>query len=45
MVHVEVVETSELGDRSYIAHDGVTAVVIDPNGTWIDSRRYSQQGD
>lgn len=29
-VHVEVVETSELGDRSYIAHDGVTAVVIDP---------------
>ncbi|MGH8575178.1 MAG: MBL fold metallo-hydrolase, partial [Gammaproteobacteria bacterium] len=30
MVHVEVVETSELGDRSYIAHDGVTAVVIDP---------------
>ncbi len=30
VVDVEVVETSELGDRSYIAHDGVTAVVIDP---------------
>lgn len=27
---VEVIETSELGDRSYIAHDGTTAVVIDP---------------
>ncbi|MGH3942552.1 MAG: MBL fold metallo-hydrolase [Pseudonocardiaceae bacterium] len=30
VVNVEVVETSELGDRSYIAHDGVSAVVIDP---------------
>jgi len=30
VVAVEVVETGELGDRSYIAHDGVTAVVIDP---------------
>ena len=30
MVYVEVVETSELGDRSYIAHDEETAVVIDP---------------
>lgn len=30
MVNVEVIETSELGDRSYIAHDGVTAVVVDP---------------
>lgn len=27
---VEVIETSDLGDRSYIAHDGVSAVVIDP---------------
>lgn len=27
---VEVIETSELGDRSYIAHDGVSAVVVDP---------------
>ncbi|WP_366557230.1 MBL fold metallo-hydrolase [Pseudonocardia sp. SCN 73-27] len=27
---VDVVETSELGDRSYIAHDGTTAVVVDP---------------
>ncbi len=27
---VEVIETSDLGDRSYVAHDGQTAVVIDP---------------
>jgi len=27
---VEVIETSELGDRSYVAHDGTVAVVIDP---------------
>ena len=30
MVQVEVVETSELGDRSYVAHDGATALVVDP---------------
>src|SRR5579863_9061969 len=30
MVHVEVVSTEELGDRSYIAHDGEAALVIDP---------------
>ena len=30
MVNVEVVETPELGDRSYVAHDGTTAVVVDP---------------
>jgi len=30
MIQVEVLETSELGDRSYVAHDGTTAVVIDP---------------
>jgi glyoxylase-like metal-dependent hydrolase (beta-lactamase superfamily II) len=30
MVHVEVVETRELGDRSYIAHDGAAALVVDP---------------
>ncbi|MGW4424318.1 MBL fold metallo-hydrolase [Streptosporangium sp. NPDC004631] len=30
MVEVEVIETSELGDRSYIAHDGAVAVVVDP---------------
>ncbi len=30
MIDVEVVETPELGDRSYIAHDNETAVVIDP---------------
>ena len=27
---VVVIETSELGDRSYVAHDGTTAVVVDP---------------
>ena len=30
MIEVEVLETSELGDRSYVAHDGTTAVVVDP---------------
>jgi hydroxyacylglutathione hydrolase len=30
MLQVEVIETGELGDRSYVAHDGSTAVVIDP---------------
>jgi glyoxylase-like metal-dependent hydrolase (beta-lactamase superfamily II)/rhodanese-related sulfurtransferase len=30
MVNVEVLETSELGDRSYVVHDGSTAVVVDP---------------
>ncbi len=30
MLHVEVIDTSELGDRSYVVHDGSTAVVIDP---------------
>lgn len=29
-VQVEVLETSELGDRSYVAHDGATALVVDP---------------
>jgi len=29
-VHVEVIETPELGDRSYVVHDGRLAVVIDP---------------
>ncbi|GAY10960.1 rhodanese-like domain-containing protein [Pseudonocardia sp. N23] len=27
---VAVIETSELGDRSYVAHDGEIAVVVDP---------------
>jgi hydroxyacylglutathione hydrolase len=27
---VIVIETASLGDRSYIAHDGTVAVVIDP---------------
>ncbi|WP_189081875.1 MBL fold metallo-hydrolase [Mangrovihabitans endophyticus] len=30
MVDVVVVETSELGDRSYLAHDGETAIAVDP---------------
>jgi glyoxylase-like metal-dependent hydrolase (beta-lactamase superfamily II)/rhodanese-related sulfurtransferase len=29
-VHVEIIETPELGDRSYVVHDGSVAVVIDP---------------
>ncbi|MBF4160925.1 MBL fold metallo-hydrolase [Nocardioides acrostichi] len=29
-ITIEVVETGDLGDRSYIAHDGTTAVVVDP---------------
>ncbi|BCJ28579.1 MBL fold metallo-hydrolase [Actinocatenispora sera] len=29
-VAVEVVETSSLGDRSYLAHDGQVALVVDP---------------
>ncbi len=29
-MHVEVIETPELGDRSYVVHDGSVAVVIDP---------------
>jgi hydroxyacylglutathione hydrolase len=28
--NVEVVETAELGDRSYVVHDGSVAVVVDP---------------
>ncbi len=30
MLEVEVIDTSELGDRSYVVHDAGTAVVIDP---------------
>ncbi len=30
MLHIEVVPTEELGDRSYVAHDGSAAIVIDP---------------
>lgn len=30
MLQVEVLETSELGDRSYVAHLGTTAIVVDP---------------
>ncbi|NUW44315.1 MBL fold metallo-hydrolase [Nonomuraea rhodomycinica] len=29
-IHVEVVETTSLGDRSYLAHDGRVALVVDP---------------
>jgi glyoxylase-like metal-dependent hydrolase (beta-lactamase superfamily II) len=29
-VHVEVIPTEDLGDRSYLVHDGTSAVVIDP---------------
>ena len=30
MLHIETIETSSLGDRSYLAHDGEVAVVVDP---------------
>lgn len=30
MLHVEVVSTEDLGDRSYVAHDGEVALVVDP---------------
>lgn len=30
MLNVEVIATTELGDRSYVAHDGSVAVAIDP---------------
>ncbi|GAA3794920.1 MBL fold metallo-hydrolase [Amycolatopsis tucumanensis] len=30
MLDVRVIETSSLGDRSYLAHDGELAVVVDP---------------
>ena len=30
MAHVEIIETSSLGDRSYLVSDGEVAVVIDP---------------
>lgn len=29
-LHVTVIETSSLGDRSYLAHDGQVAIVVDP---------------
>ena len=29
-MHVEVIPTEDLGDRSYLVHDGTSAVVIDP---------------
>jgi hydroxyacylglutathione hydrolase len=30
MTHVEIIETSGLGDRSYLATDGKVAIVVDP---------------
>jgi len=29
-LHIEVIATEELGDRSYVVHDGSAAVVVDP---------------
>lgn len=29
-MHVEVISTDELGDRSYVVHDGSRAIVVDP---------------
>jgi hydroxyacylglutathione hydrolase len=30
VVTIEIIETPSLGDRSYLVHDGTTAVVVDP---------------
>src|SRR5260370_20748975 len=30
VMHIQVVSTDELGDRSYVVHDGSVAVVVDP---------------
>lgn len=30
MLYVEVIPTDELGDRSYVVHDGAAALVVDP---------------
>jgi hydroxyacylglutathione hydrolase len=38
-VQIEVIETPELGDRSYLIHDGDQAVVIDPQR---DTERVTQ---
>ncbi len=29
-MHVDVIETPDLGDRSYVVSDGTCAVVVDP---------------
>ncbi|MER5805424.1 MBL fold metallo-hydrolase [Streptomyces mirabilis] len=29
-MHVEIIRTDELGDRTYVVHDGTVAVVVDP---------------
>lgn len=29
-MHVEVISTEDLGDRSYVVHDGTAAIVVDP---------------
>ena len=30
MIHVDTIDTTSLGDRSYLAHDGQVAIVVDP---------------
>ena len=30
MIEIHTIETTSLGDRSYLAHDGATALVVDP---------------
>ncbi len=29
-MHIDVIATEELGDRSYVVHDGRVALVVDP---------------
>jgi hydroxyacylglutathione hydrolase len=38
-VQIEVIDTPELGDRTYLVHDGDQAVVIDPQR---DTERVTQ---
>jgi glyoxylase-like metal-dependent hydrolase (beta-lactamase superfamily II)/rhodanese-related sulfurtransferase len=42
-MQVETIQTSELGDRSYVVHDGRTAVVVDPQRDTDRVERLLQQ--
>lgn len=42
-MHVEIVETGDLGDRSYVVHDGAVAVVVDPQRDLDRVERYLDQ--
>src|SRR5260370_41305779 len=40
VMHIQVVSTDELGDRSYVVHDGSVAVVVDPQRDIDRVERY-----